>query len=197
MGQAKARKAEIDAMKNGVYQDGINRSADRVKRNGEVFTPTALVNEMLDKLDKHGWIGKDTLDPCCGNGQFLVEALRRKIKAGMQGFQALQEIYGIELMRDNVVVTRNRLVEIAMNSAVFIDPTLNPAIKTNRDLIEKHLKDYCEINNCTEKDVPIVIGFSKEKMQDLCYSIVSRNIQCGNALTHGFKTDGSFGPISK
>ena len=35
------------------YMTGVDRETTRVKATGEVFTPTPLVEEILDKMDQH------------------------------------------------------------------------------------------------------------------------------------------------
>jgi site-specific DNA-methyltransferase (adenine-specific) len=47
--------------------------------NDEVFTPPALVNNMLDLLPKELWSNPDTtfLDPVCKSGVFLREIAKR------------------------------------------------------------------------------------------------------------------------
>ena len=93
----------------------IERSAERIKQTGEVFTPPALVNDLLDKLPADLWTNpeKTFLDPACGDGNFLVEVVRRKIAGGSTPTQALDTTYGVELMVDNARECRRRLLEIA------------------------------------------------------------------------------------
>lgn len=93
----------------------IERSDERIKQTGEVFTPAPLVNEMLDHIPHEVWATpeKTFLDPSCGDGNFLVEVVRRKIAHGSTPTQALNTTYGVELMPDNVVACRHRLLEIA------------------------------------------------------------------------------------
>ncbi|GAB4499454.1 MAG: hypothetical protein OHK0019_36570 [Saprospiraceae bacterium] len=47
--------------------------------NDEVFTPPALVNDMLDLLPKELWSNPDAkfLDPVCKSGVFLREIAKR------------------------------------------------------------------------------------------------------------------------
>jgi hypothetical protein len=61
---------------------GIERDKARVKATGEVFTPTLLVQEILDTFDQSVFVDstKTFLDPTCGDGQFLGEVLIRKIE---------------------------------------------------------------------------------------------------------------------
>lgn len=91
---------------------GIERDKARVKATGEVFTPTPLVQEILDTLDQTLFndSSKTFLDPTCGDGQFLGEVLIRKIENGSTFEQALSTIYGVDLMQDNVELCRERLL---------------------------------------------------------------------------------------
>jgi len=91
---------------------GIERDKARVKATGEVFTPTVLVQEILDTLDQSLFKdpSKTFLDPTCGDGQFLGEALIRKMENGSTFEQALSTIYGVDLMQDNVELCRERLL---------------------------------------------------------------------------------------
>ena len=86
----------------------------RQKKTAEVFTPDALVNEMLDKLPQDVWEENKTfLDPAAGNGQFLVWILIRKLSKGHTILAALKSIHGVDLMHDNIQECRARLLQIA------------------------------------------------------------------------------------
>ena len=79
---------------------------ERVKDTGEVFTPPELINEMLDELD-YDWDkmpDRTFLDPTCGSGNFLVELAKRGVHP--------KNIFGVDLMQDNVDKTKERLAEI-------------------------------------------------------------------------------------
>jgi type I restriction-modification system DNA methylase subunit len=91
---------------------GIERDKLRIKATGEVFTPTPLVQEILDNLDLALFSNPDKTfcDPSCGDGQFLGEVLIRKIEHGIDFEQALATIYGVDLMQDNVDLCRERLL---------------------------------------------------------------------------------------
>jgi hypothetical protein len=91
---------------------GVERDSQRIKATGEVFTPTNLVQEILDQLPPELFTipGKTFLDPSCGDGQFLSEVLIRKLESGQEFETALSSIYGVDLMKDNVVECRNRLL---------------------------------------------------------------------------------------
>ena len=94
------------------YMSGIDRDSYRIKFTNEVFTPTKMVNQILDKIDIKDFrdLKKTFLDPCCGDGQFLSEILIRKVENGIDFEQALSTIYGVDLMQDNVDLCRERLL---------------------------------------------------------------------------------------
>jgi type I restriction-modification system DNA methylase subunit len=90
----------------------VERDKLRIKQNGEIFTPTDLVQEILDTLDPTLFTDptKTFLDPTCGDGQFLGEVLIRKMENGIDFETALSTIYGVDLMEDNVELCRERLL---------------------------------------------------------------------------------------
>jgi type I restriction-modification system DNA methylase subunit len=102
----------IDHIRNRTYMGGVERDQLRVKATGEVFTPTPLVQEVLDKLPMEQFTDptKTFLDPACGDGQFLGEVLIRKMENGSTFEQALSTIYGVDLMPDNVKLCQDRLL---------------------------------------------------------------------------------------
>lgn len=51
------------------------------KSLGEFYTPDWLVEFSLDKIEPTDWLETSILDPTCGSGSFLLEAIRRKRKA--------------------------------------------------------------------------------------------------------------------
>lgn len=101
------------------------KSKQRVADHGEVFTPTWMVDNMLD-LVKHESERIDTrvLEPACGSGNFLVAVLARKFATvqlwhGNSDFEkrhyalfALMCTYGIELLADNAEECRDNLAEV-------------------------------------------------------------------------------------
>ena len=94
--------------------DGIVRSKERIKKNGEVFTPEAIIEKMLENCPEKDWAdpSKTFLDPTCGNGQILCCILKRRLEAGVSKRDAILTLFGIELMEDNVNLARKRLKEI-------------------------------------------------------------------------------------
>jgi hypothetical protein len=102
-------------VRNREYMSGVERDNLRIKQTAEVFTPTKMVQEMLDKLEEQDQTlfsdpNKTFLDNSCGDGQFLSEVVIRKIeRSGCSLEQALKTTYGVELMEDNIIECRKRL----------------------------------------------------------------------------------------
>jgi hypothetical protein len=101
------------------------KSKQRVADHGEVFTPAWMVEDMLDLVKgETERIDSRFLEPACGNGNFLVQILRRKLAAvelkyGKSDFErrqyallALMSLYGIELLTDNIAECRANLLAI-------------------------------------------------------------------------------------
>ncbi len=99
-------------------------SKQRVADHGEVYTAKREVNAMLDLVkEETERIDSRFLEPACGNGNFLVEILNRKMEAVRKRFsknryeydlasvQAVSSMYGVELLPDNVEICRNRLLD--------------------------------------------------------------------------------------
>lgn len=102
----------IKHLRDRDYMSGADRDTTRVKATGEVFTPTPLVQEVLDQLPPNIFTDstKTFLDPACGDGQFLSEVLIRKLENGIDFETALSIIYGVDLMPDNVKLCQDRLL---------------------------------------------------------------------------------------
>jgi hypothetical protein len=110
------------------------RSSERARELGEVFTPEVTVNEMLNLLQDINYASK-FLEPGCGNGNFLVEILRRKLemvnrlpevanslKTGrLSEFEfksviALASIYAVDIDPLNISDARERIGELFQSS---------------------------------------------------------------------------------
>ncbi len=105
------------------------KSKERVAEHGEVFTSEREVNAMLDLVKPETErIESRFLEPACGDGNFLAEILRRKLKVALKeskykgklstadyekkAILALCSIYGVELLQDNTETCRERLFDI-------------------------------------------------------------------------------------
>ena len=81
----------------------------------EFFTPRSLVSKMCDKIPSTDWSNptKTFLEPCFGNGNFLVEIIRRRIVDYSIDWKiVLNNLYGVELMSDNVQEAKDRIIEL-------------------------------------------------------------------------------------
>lgn len=98
------------------YMSGVQRNAQRIKKTAEWFTPTPLVLDLIDQIDKNNPDffkdpNKTIIDKSCGDGNFLSEMVIKKIQInGCSLEQALSTVYGVDLMIDNVVECRKRLM---------------------------------------------------------------------------------------
>ena len=108
------------------------KSKKRVADHGEVFTAEREVNAMLDLVkNETERIDSRFLEPACGDGNFLVEILRRKLEivekehkptgkiSGQRyedyernAIKAIMSIYGVDLLQDNVIACRERLFNV-------------------------------------------------------------------------------------
>ena len=143
------------------------KSRQRVADHGEVFTAEREVNAMLDLVKQETErVDSRFLEPACGDGNFLVEILRRKLEVAKrqaippnkktplpaeyerQAIIAVTSIYGVDIMLDNVESCRNRLFEIW----------------------DAEYKKVCKDS-------------VSEDIRDTVSLILKRNIVCGNALS--------------
>ncbi len=113
--------------------------------HGEVFTNPREVNAMLDLVKPETErIDSRFLEPACGDGNFLIEILRRKLavceaRVKTRRYTQLQyehdavwtvsSIYGIEILEDNASACRERL--------------LNYFTEQYRRLFKSKCKDTC------------------------------------------------------
>lgn len=118
--------------------NGFEHTREAIKQRGEVFTPTKLVNEMLDKLPQYlfEYKTKTFLDNSCGNGQFLDAVLERKMEGGSTHREALETIYGVELDPENAEACRKRLLR--GSSDPFLREIVNENIICADALDPKH-----------------------------------------------------------
>ena len=81
----------------------VERTDERIKETGEVFTPMELCSSMVSDIDEDTLKNPSStfLDPSAGSGNFLI-ALQSKLKE----YHSLEHIndnmlYAVELMKDN------------------------------------------------------------------------------------------------
>ena len=125
-----------DRMNDHSYMGEIDRDEYRVKVTAEVFTPTDLVIRMIRECGADKFApGKTVLDPACGDGQFLVAVKWVKVLFhGMTESDALDDIYGIDLMRDNVDLCKKRLG----GGTILMGDSLNPEKRIKEQTDTEH-----------------------------------------------------------
>ena len=157
-------------MANGI------RSDVTVKEHGEVFTPDSIVNDMLDLVesktpneDIDTFINKTYLEPSCGDGQFLVRILYRKLMRVMELpveqrqlalIKSLCSIYGVDIQPDVLIKAKRRMLDLATGKTV-----------STFDLNDK----------MNEISVQLGINYS-EQLINLINYVLDKNLLQGNTL---------------
>lgn len=107
------------------------KSKQRVADHGEVFTNEREVKAMCDLVaDEVKKIESTVLEPACGEGNFLIEILARKLntvrelyggntdKYELNSVIAVSSLYGVDILSDNVVICRQNLFDLWRNAYV-------------------------------------------------------------------------------
>ena len=159
---------------SGMNEKKQVKSKKRVADHGEVFTNEREVNAMLD-LVKHETERIDSrfLEPACGNGNFLAEVLRRKLKVVDQRYGnnqmdweryaviAVSSIYGVDILEDNAKECRERLYTIFDDfyTALFMDKCKEECRRSIRFLFDRNILwgDALDFTNPSTKQ-PIVFS---------------------------------------
>ena len=107
---------------------------DAVKEFGEVFTPDSIVCDMIDLVEKNWgnisdeeYILKTYLEPACGDGQFLIRLLERKLnrvknypieERELALIKAVSSLYGVDIQIKNVEACKKRMLDIIFGKEV-------------------------------------------------------------------------------
>lgn len=129
-------------------------SRRRVADHGEVYTAQREVNAMLDLVKQETErIESRFLEPACGSGNFLTEVLSRKLKIVENRYSksqleyewyvviAASSIYGIDLLKDNVIECRKRLFDIFNKKYIYLykDAAKEECRNSVRYIFEKNI----------------------------------------------------------
>ena len=127
-----------DVMNTHSYMSSIDRDKQRIQSTAEIFTPTDLVIQMLSNIDINRLgAGKTVLDPACGDGQFLIAVKCVKIYIHqMTEEEALNDIYGVDIMRDNVDLCKKRLG----GGTILMGDSLNPNKRLDQQTDDEYYK---------------------------------------------------------
>ena len=168
--------------KNYSMINGQIKSRKRVSEFGEVFTNdreveamTALVPNRVQKLES------TFLEPSCGNGNFLIAILERKMHKLAENFYdtkfkhetytlvAVSSIYGIDIQSDNVEESRKRVLWTVINSIkeLFNDEPSNGLLKGVKFILNKNILCGDFLTYTLNNGDPII--FSEWKLTDNGY----------------------------
>lgn len=94
------------------------RSKANVRDNGEVFTPFKIVSQMLELLPQTAWADPEMifLEPTCGNGQFLIKIVEKRIDSGISIEEAFNTLIGMDISKENITDAHARLFAVAANA---------------------------------------------------------------------------------
>ena len=168
------------------------KSKKRVADHGEVFTPSWMVEAMLDLVkDESGRIDSRFLEPACGSGNFLIPTLQRKFatvqaKYGKSDFEklhhallALMSIYGVELLLDNVQECRENLLN-EFKAFLKVQNSDEPALAAQKVLALNIVHgDALSMTQALDSTVPITftewayIGKGKFQRRDFRYDVLT------------------------
>ena len=175
---------------SGVNEKKQVKSKKRVADHGEVFTNEREVNAMLD-LVKHETERIDSrfLEPACGNGNFLAEVLRRKLKVVDQRYGnnqmdweryaviGVSSIYGVDILEDNAKECRERLYTIFDDfyTALFKDKCKEECRQSIRFLFDRNILwgDALDFTNKDDYRINLIKGKTFSGYHILAYFYVS------------------------
>lgn len=186
----------------------------RIADHGEVFTPSWMVEAMLDLVkDETERIDSRFLEPACGSGNFLVQVLQRKIAAvevkyGKGDFQrrhfgllALMCVYGIELLPDNIAECHRNMLEI-IATYLHIDER-DDLYSAASYVLSQNIVHGDALTMRTFDDLPITfaewgyLGNGKFQRRDFRFEILSQSAACstGGQLKAVFDDHDIFVPV--
>ena len=147
-------------------------SKQRVADHGEVYTRQREVSAMLDLVKPETErIDSRFLEPACGHGNFLAEILRRKLRivetryakspleCERYALVAVGSIYGIDILEDNVLKCRDRLLQIVERQFESIFPR-DQFLRTIRFVLERNIicGDALSLMTVGENPKPIIFS---------------------------------------
>ncbi len=144
------------------------KSRQRVADHGEVFTNPREVNAMLDLVrDESFRLDSRFLEPACGDGNFLIEILRRKLSLlqdvksqtewEFQSLIAVGSCYGIDILPDNAEACRTRLEEYVLSQHPASErlPVDSPYRLSLRYMLQKNIVCGDALTYRTAENKPI------------------------------------------
>ena len=160
---------QILDISNYATKERINRRKGGKVNSQEFFTPYEIVKKMSDKIPEEDWSdpNKTFCEPCFGNGQFVIYIIWNRLQHGIDWKTALETLYGVELMQDNVYECHGRIIKLF--DALDIDYDEDVAM----DIMLKNLvcSDFFEWNfeewrPYTEEELKILKKNTKKKKEN-------------------------------
>jgi hypothetical protein len=130
------------------------KSKERVADFGEVNTSEREVNAMLDLVKQETErLDSRFLEPACGDGNFLIEVLNRKLEILVEKYKKNQyefernsivvvgSIYGVDILADNAQSARERLLDrfIEVYEKYFKEYSNDNLIKSIKFILDKNI----------------------------------------------------------
>lgn len=96
------------------YEQSRNNRRKGIGGTAEFFTPYTIVKRMCDKVSDEDWAdpNKTFLEPSFGSGQFIIYMIYNRLQHGVDWKTALNTMWGVELMEDNVYECKQRVCDM-------------------------------------------------------------------------------------
>lgn len=178
-------------------KESLIKSKKRVKKFGEVFTPEFIVKQMCDLCEPTiSQVDKKVFEPTCGNGNFLVEILNRKLnsvpdfyakikkqknarskKAQAEIYEfclilAISNVYAVDIQEDNIEESRERLKEVVYKHIKNIKNSF-----FFLELIDKILSSNIIVGNTLTQKNELKFFDLKPNFDNLTFEISEHSLQ--------------------
>jgi len=116
------------------------------KKYGEVFTPSALINKILDFFPRSVWSNPDLkwLDPSCGTGNFMILVYQR-LMLGLDKKIASEKLRSKHIIKNMLYMVELNPKNVATCKKIF---GLNANIMCSDFLDDKHFFIDCNTFDC-------------------------------------------------
>ena len=178
-------------------KESLIKSKKRVKKFGEVFTPEFIVKQMCDLCEPAiSQVDKKVFEPTCGNGNFLVEILNRKLNSVPDFYAkikkqknarskkvqaeiyefclilAISNVYAVDIQEDNIEESRERLKEIIYKHIKNIKNSF-----FFLELIDKILSSNIIVGNTLTQKNELKFFDLKPNFENLTFEISEHSLQ--------------------
>lgn len=178
-------------------KESLIKSKKRVKKFGEVFTPEFIVKQMCDLCEPTiSQVDRKVFEPTCGNGNFLVEILNRKLnsvpdfyakikkqknarskKAQAEIYEfclilAISNVYAVDIQEDNIEESRERLKEVVYKHIKNIKNSF-----FFLELIDKILSSNIIVGNTLTQKNELKFFDLKPNFDNLTFEISEHSLQ--------------------